>query len=302
MESNWEARAMKFSDRTAAGWQLADLVALSRPARPIVIGLARGGVAVAAPVAERLGAPLDTIVVRKIGHPFSPELAIGAVTDAGLPAWGSSLDAAGHTWRSAVAADEQANARHLQRRYRGGRPPMSLEGATAILVDDGIATGMSMLAAARAARRRGAARVVAAAPVASPGARHQLATAADLMAVLIEPSDFVAVGQYYEQFEPVTDEAIRLLLEPAGETREPLDLPSLNAVLATVRDYPASSAQLAHRARELRAPASVVAFFESVGGTFQDKADVINRSALTEMILEQEANEPDEDEHVIAGD
>jgi predicted phosphoribosyltransferase len=294
---------MKYRDRTEAGAALGDVLATHPFDNPVVIGLARGGVVVAAAVAERLGAPIDVIVPRKIGHPLSPEFAIGAVTEIGEPIWGGAIDAAVASWRTAEASTLQDTARRLSHRFRAGRPPLSLDGRTAILVDDGIATGLTMLASARAAYARGASRVVAATPVSPVDVRARLAPVVDVLISLIESPGFGAVGEYYVNFEQVSDaEVEQLLRSTRPQPSEAVDLPGLDEVLASVDQYPTSSAHLARKARELHAPEKVVAFFESIPGgtTFADKRDVVNRSSVTELILEQERSEPDE--HVVPGD
>jgi predicted phosphoribosyltransferase len=294
---------MKYRDRTEAGEALGDFLAEYRVDDPVVIGLARGGVVVASAVAERLDAPLDVIVPRKISHPLSPEFAIGAVTEYGEPIWGGSIDAAVASWRTAEASTLQDTARRLSRRYRAGRPPLNLEGRTAVLVDDGIATGLTMLASAQAAYARGATRVIVATPVSPFDVRARLAPVVDVLVSLIESPSFGAVGEYYVEFDQVGDDEVEELLLPyRQQAPRAADLPGLDEVLATIHEYPTSSAHLARKARELHAPEKVVAFFESIPGstTFSDKRDVVNRTAVTEMIQEQERSEPDE--HVVPGD
>jgi putative phosphoribosyl transferase len=298
-----EEVGMRFRDRLDAGAQLAWALEQYRDQRPVVIGLPRGGVVTAVEVARHLVAPLDIIVAKKISHPLSPEYAIGAVTEAGPPVWGYEADEVGNSWRFAHAGELQQRVVHTRRLLQGSRPPHPLGGRLAIIVDDGIATGLTMEAAAAQARRRGAAKVVVAAPVAPPESRSLLAPLADEVVVLYEPRiGFGSVGQYYDDFEEVEDEEVRQILldyhKPPQPTpsHEPIDLASLNAVLATIKRYPVSSTTIAKQARQLQAPRSVVGFFESIpgGATFTDQKDIINRSMEAEILMEEELAEPPE--------
>ncbi|WP_239080328.1 phosphoribosyltransferase [Paractinoplanes brasiliensis] len=186
----------------------------------VVLGLPRGGVPVAAEVAAKLHAPLDVIIVRKVGVPWQPELAMGAVGEAG-----TSVVNRGVVRRTGVKPDElgaaQAHARvEVQRRLqalRGDRAPVRLAGRTAIVVDDGIATGSTARAACRVARALGAARVVLASPVGSPDAVTGLADVADEVICLERPAGFGAVGQYYKDFRPTTDHEVLVLMNHAAD-------------------------------------------------------------------------------------
>jgi predicted phosphoribosyltransferase len=265
-----------------------------------VIGLARGGVVVAAEVASRLRAPLDLIVSRKITHPLRPEYALGAVTEQGEAVWGGAMEATTRAWRIQREADLRKFAEHMRVRYIGDREPFPLAGRTAILVDDGIATGLTMLAAVRSAHREGAARIIAAVPVAAHESREFIESEVDDLVALCEPvAELGAVGEYYDNFDQVSDEEVRQLLSAyryIRADRRVVDLPSLNAVLAAIQHYPTSSDTIARQARRLHAPASVVGFFESIPGgtTFENKADVISRSISAEKLEEQELTEPPE--------
>jgi putative phosphoribosyl transferase len=218
-----------FANRAAAGAELARALK-GRSLKPplTVLGLPRGGVAVAATVAKVLNAPLDVIIVRKIGMPGQPELAIGAIAAPNfvvreprladeLPEYEDLHDEAFER-----AASEQR--RELDRReqlYRAGLPPLNLAGRTAILVDDGLATGSTMLAAIRAARCASAARMVVAAPVASPGAAALLAREVDEVVILETPPLF-AISQWYREFEQLDDEEVcRLLALARGSSGTP---------------------------------------------------------------------------------
>ena len=291
---------MKFTDRTQAGELLADILGTYHYPKPVVIGLARGGIVVAAPVARKLVTPLDLIVSRKITHPLRPEYALGAVTEEGEVVWGGAMEATTRAWRIQREADLRKFAEHMRQRYVGDRQPFSLVGRTAILVDDGLATGLTMMAAIQSAKRQGARRIIAAVPVVAHESREYVESEVDELIALSEPvSGLGAVSEYYDDFEPVSDEEVRQLLSAyryAQADRRVIDLPSLNAVLAAIQHYPTSSDTIARQARRLHAPPSVVGFFESIPGgtTFENKADVISRSISAEKLEQQELTEPPE--------
>jgi predicted phosphoribosyltransferase len=214
-------RSGVFVNRSKAGEELGRaLLALGLEPPILVLGLPRGGVPVALEVARALQAPLDVLVVRKVGAPWQPELAIGAVASGGIivrehPHW-----AAREAWDESFAklvAREQAEVARRERAFRGERPPLDLHGKTTVLVDDGLATGATMLAAIRAARAAGAARVVAAAPVAARDTRARIATEADDVLILQTPALFFAVGQWYEDFRQVEDHEVRTLLAQTAD-------------------------------------------------------------------------------------
>ena len=163
---------MSFRDRVDAGKRLADLLVTYRAERPLIVGLPRGGVPVAAQVAKALGAPLDVLVVRKLGYPWQPELGMGAIGEGDITVLNDELIARIGVDAETIRAVEDRERVELERRvrrYRGDRPPLPVEGRTVILVDDGIATGSTAHAAIDVLQRRGAARVVLAAPVAPRG-------------------------------------------------------------------------------------------------------------------------------------
>ena len=288
---------MAFQDRKQAGLELAKALERYHHQDLVVLGLPRGGVMPAAEVARYLRAPLDVVVARKISHPYSPEFAVGAVAESGEAVWDSAAADARDALR---AARIQHRANVLRRKDTAGREPLALDGKTAIIVDDGIATGLTMEAAVGEAWRRGAAAVVVAAPVAPESASEKLFAVASDVVVLVEAGpEFQAVSQYYFNFEQVTDDEVRELLQEYYEFTSPpalIDLESLNAVLSTIPDYPVTSGAIAQKAKALHAPASVVRFFESIpGGTsFQDKKDVMNRTYEVEVLAEQEQEEPDD--------
>ncbi|GAA4577994.1 phosphoribosyltransferase [Micromonospora coerulea] len=199
-----------YRDRAEAGRMLADrLSGLTGQSDVIVLGLVRGGVPVAQVVAERLGAPLDVLVVRKLGMPMAPEVAYGALGPGGVQvlnemiAGGLSEDD-----RAEVRQREQAELDRRERRYRAGRPPLELTGRTAVIVDDGLATGATARAAVQVARQLGAARVVVAVPVGSQQAYEMVAADADQVVCAQTPPDFGAVGAYYDDFHEVSDDEV----------------------------------------------------------------------------------------------
>ncbi len=207
--------ARPFVDRCDAGQRLAGVLSPLRGQDVLVLGIARGGVPVAAQIARSLGSELDVLVARKIGVPFQPELALGAVTADGDRFTNLALlrELKLSTWLLRVLADEQrAEARLSEERLRGHRRPPRITGRTVIVVDDGLATGATMRAALRSVHRGGPSRVVAAAPVvARPTAQALRGEAVEVVCIL-EPNQFFAVGLYYEHFEPVSDDAVRELL------------------------------------------------------------------------------------------
>ena len=211
-----------FRDRTEAGELLAD--ALKHYAGRddvIVLGLPRGGVPVAFVVARRLKVPLDVFVVRKLGVPDYRELAMGAIATGGVCVINEQVVqqlGISQLTIDAVAADEQEELGRRELAYRGHTGAPILRHKTAILVDDGIATGSTMRAAIQAVRLQHPARVVVAAPTAAPGAFNRLRREADETVILMVPEDFSAVGQFYENFAQTTDEEVTSLLAKARRT------------------------------------------------------------------------------------
>jgi predicted phosphoribosyltransferase len=199
-------------DRAQAGDELAGALGAyeGRPAT-IVLGVPRGGVAVARRVADRLRLPLDIVVVRKIGAPDSPEFAAGAV-DADGDVYANPRANVSDAWLERAAVAEHDEVLRRADAYRGGRPARELAGATAIVVDDGIATGLTAQGALRWLKRHGVAQAVIAAPVMAPDAVAMLSRDADEVVALATPRDFAAVGSFYVQFPQLTDgEVVELL-------------------------------------------------------------------------------------------
>lgn len=220
-----------FPDRAAAGIALAqELQARVLPAPIIVLALPRGGVAVAYEVARALRAPLDVMLVRKIGLPGQPELAMGAIASGGIVVHDSSIEKAFPDLAQGfdkLVAEQRVELERRERLYRAGLAPLQLAGKTVVLVDDGIATGSTMLAALRAARGAGASSLVAAVPVASSQAAALVRAEADAAVILQTPPALLAIGEWYRDFEQVEDAQVCRLLErsrraasppPAGES------------------------------------------------------------------------------------
>jgi putative phosphoribosyl transferase len=221
---------MRFTDRLDAGRRLAARLESLRGTDLVVLGLPRGGVPVAREVARALGAPLDVILVRKLGVPVQPELGMGAIGEGGVRIINHEVvDAAGVRPEQidAVERQERTELERRARRYRGGRRRRSLEGRVALVVDDGIATGSTARAACRVARALGASRVILAAPVAPPSVIPMLARDADQVVVLDTPEEFWAIGQFYDDFGQITDEEVVDLLSGAlGSEDEARDAPA----------------------------------------------------------------------------
>jgi putative phosphoribosyl transferase len=215
----------EFEDRRDAGRVLARSFVSSEAARDaqggIVLGLPRGGVPVAYEVARALDLPLDVFIVRKLGVPDFAELAMGAITTDGTVAMNQAVIQEFGITQDAIDAVVEREKLEIERRelaYRNGRPAARIEGRTAILVDDGVATGASMLAAARALRRS-ARKVIVAIPVAARGTCEKLRKEADEVICACVPWQFYSVGSFYQNFEQTTDEEVRTLLTQARADR-----------------------------------------------------------------------------------
>lgn len=198
-----------FRDRADAGRAVARALGDAQPDDPLVLGLARGGVPVAAEVARALGAPLDVLVVRKVGHPQQPEYALGAVTADGTRFLREHVPGI-----EAVAGRAADDAAAMEHRLRDGRDAIPVGGRDVVLVDDGLATGATMIAAARSVRRAGCRRVVVAVPVGPADTLRALRREADEVVCALVPRDLVAVSRWYDDFHQVTDDEVRRLIAP----------------------------------------------------------------------------------------
>lgn len=202
---------MRFRDRADAGARLGVVLERYRASQPVVVGLARGGVLVAAEVARQLGAPLYLTLVRKLGHPEQPELGLGALAEDGVPVWNEPV--VGHfgidaRTRYEILSRERAAMEGQRETYRRGLLPADLTGRAVILVDDGLATGGSARAAIGFVRRRAAEPIVLAVPIGTPDVVSMLRLVADEVFALVTPAELAAVGQWYDQFDQCADAAV----------------------------------------------------------------------------------------------
>ena len=216
---------MRFRDRTEAGKLLAaKLGRYANRADVVVLALPRGGVPVAFEVARALNAPLDLFLVRKLGVPGQEELAMGAIASGGGRVLNEEVVAylrISDDLINAVAAEEELELERRERAYRGERPMPLLEGRTVILIDDGVATGSTMRAAVAALRQKSPAQIVVAVPTAADSTASELRAEVDDFVAVIEPEEFFAVGQWYENFSQTTDAEVRDLLERAAQRPRP---------------------------------------------------------------------------------
>jgi putative phosphoribosyl transferase len=244
---------MVFADRDDAGRRLAARLGHLRGEPVVVLGLPRGGVPVAFQVARALGAPLDVIVVRKLGVPFQPELGMGAVGEDGvrvinpevMQVCGVSQDEL-----AAVQAREQAVVEARAARYRSRRPRQRLDGRVAVVVDDGLATGSTARAACQIAWALGAARVVLAVPVAPSGWQARIGADADEMVCVSTPRGFSAIGQFYARFPQVSDAEVLACLERAAALQSPAQASAARA--AGAADPPGRSEEVEPQAGVVR--------------------------------------------------
>jgi len=216
---------MPFTNRTDAGIALAAALSRYRDRDPVVLALPRGGVPVAAEIARALDAPLDLVIVRKIGVPFQPELAMGAVVDGETPIIVRNedvinLSGVGESEFQAVCRDELAEIIRRRQRYLGGRQPVGLAGRTAIVIDDGIATGATVRAALRATRLRKPRQLVLATPVAPTDTLRELRSEADEVICLEQHDFFGSIGAYYADFRQVGDDEVIALLAASKPVRQ----------------------------------------------------------------------------------
>lgn len=208
-----------FADRREAGKRLASALERYKLRRPVILALPRGGVPVAYEVAAALGAELDIIMVRKLGAPAQPELAIGAIASRGVRVLNEDVIAG---WQGLdeeliehIAIREQRELERREALYRGDRPYPDLAGRDVVLIDDGLATGATMRAAAKAARMSAPASIVVAVPVGAPGAVRSIAEDVDNVVCLDTPEPFMAIGYFYRDFGQVSDEEVAELLKKA---------------------------------------------------------------------------------------
>lgn len=259
----------------------------------VVLGLPRGGVPVAAVIAEGLGVPLDVIVVRKLGLPFQPEVAMGAIGEGDTKVLHSRLIAQAGVSSAQLAEVEHRERITLQRRVdllRRRSAPESLEGRTAIVVDDGLATGATAEAACRAARSRGARRVVLAAPVGPRDAARRVPSADEVICATV-PDHFHAVGQAYAEFEPTTDEEVILLLDDArrrvgGESWRPM-----STIRSTEMTVTAGDVSLRATLGRPTDPTGLVVFAHGSGSSRRSPrnrvvAAALNRAGLGTLLLD----------------
>ena len=228
---------MLYRDRVDAGQRLAQALLPLRSEHPVVLGLPRGGVPVAAEIARVLSAPLDVIMVRKLGLPGHSELAMGAIGEGGVRIVNEEVVRAAGVDSLTLARVEQLERTELERRarqFRGKRRQAPLAGRTAVIVDDGIATGSTARAACQVVRELGAARVVLAVPVGAAGAIRELRADADDVLCLETPARFRAVGEWYADFDQTTDEDVIRLLQPPADADTPATPPSAHGCDALV--------------------------------------------------------------------
>jgi predicted phosphoribosyltransferase len=215
--------ARVFLNRRQAGEELAKSLLQFKDRHPVVLGLVRGGMIVAEPIAQALSAPLEPLVARKVGSPNHPEFGMGAVADGGVRyANEATLEMLGISYEN-FAKYAEVEEREVQRRQEAflqGAPPIALEGRCAILVDDGLATGVTAITAARRVRAQRPTYTVLAVPVASSQGIETLSHVVDEVVSLLQPPEFYAVGQWYEDFKQTTDEEVLEALQRSRFTME----------------------------------------------------------------------------------
>lgn len=215
-----------FANRGEAGARLARALLEYRGARPLVLGIPRGGVPVAAEVARALDGDLDVIVARKLGSPVSPELAVGAVTSDGaryLNQEAIDMLEVSPEYLESVTREQVAEAQAREQRFRAGRPPLAVEGRVVIVVDDGLATGSTMIAAVRSVRARKPAKLVIAVPVAPRETVAGMRAESDDVVCPETPEPFIAVGIHYQDFSQTEDEEVQRIM---GEWHAPAAAPA----------------------------------------------------------------------------
>lgn len=301
-------RLALFADRREAGRRLAPSLERFRGQEPVVVALPRGGVPVAYEIARELSAPLDILLVRKVGAPFHPEYGIGAIAEGGLIFIRRAeveLTGVSEAELDAVVSDELEELERRRRLYRADREPLAVDGRTVILVDDGIATGGTAIVAARALKARGAASVILAVPVAPPGAPRRLARDFDEVVCLEEPEGFSGVGQFYVDFDQVGDEEVQELLaagrEPdrigVGADPPPDDPPPVERA---VEFEPAPGVALAGDLRLPDAATGLVVFAHGSGSSRHSPrnrqvAEALNEAGLATLLFDLLTDEEEGD-------
>ncbi|MCQ4041225.1 phosphoribosyltransferase family protein [Streptantibioticus rubrisoli] len=287
---------MYFYDRLDAGRRLAERLAHLRGTDVAVLGLPRGGVPVAAQVAEALGAPLDVCVVRKLGAPFQPELAMGAIGEGGVRVINDEVVGLERISQEELAEVEERERAELARRaarYRGDRPRLDITGRTVIVIDDGIATGATARAACRIARAQGAKRVILAVPVAPPDRIVPLGQDVDELVCLETPHDFFGVGQFYADFSQTSDAEVMACLarsarRGAGSASAPSADPGPYDYEVEVR---AGSVSLEGRLTAPEGAAGMVVFAHGSGSSRHSPrnrlvAGELNRAGLATLLFD----------------
>lgn len=292
---------MLFNDRIDAGTQLAERLRPMRGSDVVVLGLPRGGVPVALQVALMLGAPLDVIVVRKLGVPFRPELAMGAIGEGGVRISNDDVVHAAHVTEqefAAVEAREQAVLTRRAQQFRSDRQRISLNGRIAIVVDDGVATGSTARAACEVARLQGASKVVLAVPVAPPNWTAGLSAYADELVCLSTPNGFSSVGQWYSDFSPITDEEVVDCLARASTTASTAPTSALRAKLVNGQpecdedvQIQAGGIRLAGRLTLPREATGIAVFAHGSGSSRYSRrnrfvAEVLNKAGLGTLLFD----------------
>ena len=291
---------MSFRDRMDAGRRLGSRLGYLRGQDVVVVGLPRGGVPVAFEVARALQAPLDVLVVRKLGVPFQPELGMGAIGEGGVRVINPEVVEAAGVTGAEIARVEAAEQDVLERRverFRGNRARVPLAGRTVVVVDDGIATGSTARAACLVARAEGAARVVLAAPVASPRTIEELRAEADEVVCLETPEWFVAIGEFYADFSQTPDAEVVSLLDraaagtatpfPAGSAGDPDDPPGTDEEV----EVAAGTVRLGGHLTVPEGAEGIVIFAHGSGSSRHSPrnrfvADVLNRAGLATLLFD----------------
>ncbi len=298
---------MMFIDRIDAGRRLAARLEPMRGQDVVVLGLPRGGVPVALEVARTLGAPLDVIVVRKLGVPYQPELAMGAIGEDGVRVVNDEVVRHAHITDeqfAAVEATERIELERRARRFRGERRRVPLIGRTAIVVDDGVATGSTALAACQVARAHGASRVVLAVPVAPPGSSERFGAVVDELICLAMPDRFASVGQWYSDFSPTTDEHVVECLARGATFAATGASPPADPTTSLARDEEVQIvAGAIHLAGHLTVPdaaTGTVVFAHGSGSSRHSSrnrfvAEVLNRAGLGTLLFDLLTVEEEQD-------